>query len=155
MCGTPQVSRITCTSAASPGTLMVPSIAASDARARSSSDGFGCTTIDVNAAANMKTLRTIALLFVCRPYRGVLPYCDPPEPCLLLDQFLHLVHHAIHLPDRERQRLVGRHVDAGVLQQVDRVLRASGAEKREIPPGRRRIAGQDLLRQRRRCGERG
>src|SRR5262245_44485794 len=37
-------------------------------------------------------------------------------------QLLHLIHHPVHLPDRQGERLVGRHVDAGVLQEIDRVL---------------------------------
>ena len=53
---------------------------------------------------------------------------------------LDFVHHAVHLPHREVERLIGRHVDARVLQQLDRVLRRSRPEERQIALPRRLVA---------------
>src|SRR6266487_3231690 len=47
-------------------------------------------------------------------------------------QPLHFVHDAVHLLDRQGERFVGRHVYAGVFQQVNRILRSAGRQKREV-----------------------
>src|ERR1700752_5077332 len=104
MCGTPHVSRTTVTGAFSPPTLISPSICASACFASPSTSGGVC----VNAAARASSATTS------------LPAGSK--------DFLHVVHHPVHLLQRQRERLVRRHVDAGVLQQLDRVLRAAGRE---------------------------
>ena len=47
----------------------------------------------------------------------------------------------IHLPHREVERLIGRHVDARILQQLDRILRRAGPEERQIALPRLHVAG--------------
>ena len=69
-------------------------------------------------------------------------------------QFVHLVHHPVHLLDRQIERLAARHVDAGVLQQLDRILRPARGDERPIALDRARLPRQHLLGQRRRRGER-
>ena len=50
---------------------------------------------------------------------------DRPNGLFLREQLLHFVHHLIHPADGQIERLVGRHVHARVLQQIDRVFRSA------------------------------
>src|SRR5207244_2394948 len=103
--------------------------------------------------------------------RYILPVSRPPAPCtlhpapctlhpapctlhpalctLLLNQFFYFVHDAIHLPDREIERLARRHVNAGALQQIDRILRPTRREERTVVRDRIGRARQHFLRERR------
>ena len=70
-------------------------------------------------------------------------------------QLVHLVHHAVHLLHGELEGLRARHVDAGVLQQLDRVLGATRREELAEALCDRGVTGQGLLRERRGRRERG
>src|SRR5262249_35933915 len=141
MCGTPHVSRTTVTGAFRPLTFRLPSIWASDAFATVliSAEGWAATVATKSSPAAESAIRI-----------------QPPIPNLqpLLQDLLHVVHDAIHLLQRQLQRLARRHVDARVLEQIDRVPGAARGEEGEVALRGGGVAGQYFFRQRRRSRER-
>ena len=61
-------------------------------------------------------------------------------------QLLDFVHHPVHLLDGELQRFIRGHVDSRILQELDRVFRASGRQQGQVSLRRRGIPGQDFFR---------
>src|SRR4051812_15050304 len=141
MCGTPHVSRVPCPGALSPLTVTSPSICASACFA-------SVVTSPPLCAPSVVAKRTKAA--ANRPICPLLPApCRlPPAPSSLREQLLHLVHHLVHLLQRELQRLACRHVHAGILEQLDWILRSTRREERQVALCRGRIAGQHFRRER-------
>src|SRR4029079_12890267 len=139
--------RTTVTGARTPPTRISPSICASDDFASARTSGGLCV---VRAVPKTSTAATSCFI---RPPTSDLR--GEPPSFAAGEYLLHVVHDAVHLLQRQPQRLVRRHVDAGVLGEIDRILRPTGREERQIALRRRRVSRQHLLRQRRGRGERG
>jgi len=71
-----------------------------------------------------------------------------------IEYLFHLVHDTIHLHHREVERFRSRHIDTGGFQKLDRKIGSSRGEEPEKLRRRGLVAGECLLRQRCRRGER-
>ena len=66
---------------------------------------------------------------------------------LFVQNLFHLVHDPVHLDHGEFEGFGGGHVDSGLLQKIDRVVRAARRQEVHIPFRRFLVAAEDPFRE--------